>query len=526
MPPFLDTLKSLPTRTKAIFAVATVAILGLVFFMMQLAGAPSYTTLASGLEPSTTGKVTAALDEQGIAYELQANGTTVAVDKASVATARVALATAGVSADSGATKGFELFDEAKLGASEFQQKVAYERALSGEISRMVSNVDGVTGAKVQLVLAEDELFADNATEATAAVMLEGSTENLDGDSVRGIAQLVSSSVKSLKAANVTITDPTGRMLWPQGDGDTGGSVGATKLAAEARYERELEAKLNAMLVRAYGPGQGQVQVNADLNVDKTTREELTYGKKGVASELQEETEKMKGGGAGAGGRSGTAGNLPPSYGAGGAGGADSNYQRKGGTTKFAVDKRIDRTEVAPGEVRGLKVALLLPATAPLAPVPANGKTPKAPALTAQAAAVEAAIGTAAGFDKARGDVITTREIPFAKPPAEPKAGPVPVAMLGPLKWAALGLAALVFLFLMWRNLRKREAAALPQPEWLTHIQSPTPLAALEAGSQPTEHATMILPEREPNFQAQAMEQIMEREPDRVAQQVKAWMADD
>jgi flagellar M-ring protein FliF len=37
---------------------------------------------------------------------------------------------------------------------------------------------------------------------------------------------------------------------------------------------------------------------------------------------------------------------------------------------------------------------------------------------------------------------------------------------------------------------------------------------------------MPLPEREPDFQLQTLDQLSEREPQRVAAQVKAWMAED
>src|SRR5919106_4822906 len=112
MPPFVQTLKALPTRSKAIIAVSAVAILAIAFLMLRIAGAPSYAILTSGLDPAQTGKITAALDEQGIGYELRNNGTALAVEKAQVAQARVALAGQGVSLDS-AGEGFELFDEQK-----------------------------------------------------------------------------------------------------------------------------------------------------------------------------------------------------------------------------------------------------------------------------------------------------------------------------------------------------------------------------------------------------------------------------
>src|SRR5215217_3332664 len=185
MPPFVETFRALPARSKGIIAVSAVAIVGIAFILLRVAGAPSYTMLSSGLNPAQTGKVTAALDEQGIGYELRNNGTGLAVEKNQVAQARVALAGQGDSLDAGSGKGFELFDEQKLGASDFQQQVTYQRALEGEIARTISSVEGVSSPQVQLVLPEDDLFADEASPATAAVMLGNSADAMDPGAVRG-----------------------------------------------------------------------------------------------------------------------------------------------------------------------------------------------------------------------------------------------------------------------------------------------------------------------------------------------------
>src|SRR5919112_863429 len=71
MPPFIQNILALPAKTKAILGVSFVAILAIAFIMLKVATAPTYTLIASGLDPAQTGKITAALDEQGIAYELR-----------------------------------------------------------------------------------------------------------------------------------------------------------------------------------------------------------------------------------------------------------------------------------------------------------------------------------------------------------------------------------------------------------------------------------------------------------------------
>ena len=138
------------------------------------------------------------------------------------------------------------------------------------------------------------------------------------------------------------------------------------------------------------------------------------------------------------------------------------------------------------------------------------------------------MGAAAGFDTARGDTMQAAQMAFAKP-ATPKAGPVPTTMLGPLKWVGLGLASLLFLFFMTRGLKKREGENLGTPAWLTTIEEPMSLAQLEARTQPNyldTAASSMLPPRVPDASLHQLDQLMEREPERVAAQVKAWMAED
>src|SRR3954463_14876466 len=129
MPPFIHNLLALPAKTKAILGVSAVAILAIAFVMLKIATAPSYALIASGLDPAQTGKITAALDSQGIAYELRNNGTALAGAKAGTGQANIALAAQGVQPSAAGQPGFELLDQSKLGASQFQQQVTYQRAL-------------------------------------------------------------------------------------------------------------------------------------------------------------------------------------------------------------------------------------------------------------------------------------------------------------------------------------------------------------------------------------------------------------
>lgn len=495
-------LANVTPRGRIVLGLSALALIAIVFLGMQIAGRPSYSLVSTGMDPADTGKVAAALDEQGIKYELRNNGTALAVEKSQSAQARIALAGKGLGGGSGAQPGFELFDKQKIGTSDFQQQVTYQRALEGQISKTIDHVQGVNGSQVRLVLAEDQLFAESATPATAAVLLTGASSSLEPSAVRGIAQLVSSSVKGLKLENVSITDGAGELLWPRGEGGAGAD-GVSKQTVQARYEAQVEAGLAALLTRTVGPGKAEVQVSADVNADEATKDELKYGKSTALKETTE-TEKLEGAAA-AGGASGTTANVP-GYAQGAAGAGGNGYDRESTTTQYGVDKTVIRTKVAPGAVNKLNVALIVDKSVPATEIPALQK----------------AVSSAAGIDAARGDTLAVSQIAFPKP--DDKAdlpGLAPGAdIIGYAKYGAAGLGMLAFVLFSARHLRRREGEMLMrEPNWLREIEAPTTLAHLEGPRMSS------LPERAENPARQQIEELATREPERVAQQIRTWMRD-
>jgi len=509
--PLRALIANITPRGRIVLGAVALGTIVVLILLMRMASAPSYSTLMTGLDPAQTGKVTAALDTKGIGYELQNNGTALAVEKGRTAEARIALAGAGLSATS-SQPGYELLDRQKLGTSNFQQSINYQRALEGEIGKTIEQVDGVAGAQVQLVLPDREaqLFSDQASPATAAVLLSGSS-SIDPGSVRGIAQLVTSSVPGLQTDKVTITDGSGQLLWPTGSGDgtaTGDGGLLAKQAAEARYDSQMAAGLTAMLTRTLGPDKAQVQVHADLDANEATQEQLTYGRRGVPLASKTERESLRGGGGGAGGSAGTGANTP-AYAQAGAGGR-SDYRRDSADDTFGVDKTVTHTRIAPGAINGQQVSVLLDRSVPASALPQ----------------IRAAIASAAGIDTRRGDVLTVGQVAFARPPVA--AAPSPVATYGGyLKYVFVGTATIFFLFFVTRQLKRRESETLAGvPTWLSEIQAPRTLAELER-LEHDDHPTQVRPLRTPEQPARLqVEDLVERDPDRVAQQVRAWMAED
>lgn len=494
-------LQSMPMRQRLVLGASVVGVLIVAFFLFSLASKPSFSMIATGIEPAQTGKMTAALDAVGIPYELRNNGTALAVEKSQTAQAQIALAGEGLSGTGGGGEPWAGFDEQKLGSSNFQQQVAYQRALEAQIAQTIGQIEGAGGATVQLTLPDDQLFADEAKPATAAVLLSGDTSQMDPGAVQGIANLVASSVEGLATDNVTITDGGGQMLWPNGENGASGAM--SKTAAEARYAAQLESKVNAMLVRTLGADKAQVQVNPDLNVDKTWIEELEYAGRGTPIEVTEEAETLEGQGGGGGATAGATANVPGYGQAGAGGGGESNYDNAASSKKFAVGKTVTRREVAPGAVEGLSVALMLDKSVPRADV----------------AGIRDAVASAAGIDAERGDTLSVTQLEFAKPPevAEPL---MPTdGVLGYAKYALLGVASLLFLFFVTRHLRRREDEVLVNPTWLRQLDAPTPIAELAKAP-----ATPILPAVD--IRREQVEETVKQDPMRVASAVSDWLAED
>jgi flagellar M-ring protein FliF len=509
-------VKQLATRLTPrgwiILGAGAIAGILFIYLFVHMVSKPSYSTLATGLEPAQTGKMTAALDQQGIGYELQNNGTALAVQSNETAQARVALAGAGLLGN--AQPGFKLFEKSSLGESQFQQQVTYQRALQGQLEQTIDNIQGVSGAQVELVMpsTQNQLFGESQNASSAAVLLSG-TSSLSSTSVRGIAQLVASSVPGLQLQKVTITDGTGQLLWPSQNGEAGGGASA-KQSAEERYDDGMEASLDEMLAQTLGPGKAVVQVYANLNTNQTTQESLTYGKAGVPLQQSKNLETLTGSGGGAG-ATGTA-NIP-AYAQTGTSGK-SNYKHEVTGSSLGVDKTVTHSTEAPGAVESEHVSVLLDHSVPASSV----------------GAIKEAVTNAAGIQPKRGDTISIGQMAFAKSTTPAAAEGASGGMLGYAKYALIGIASAIFLFFTTRALRRREQEGIDNdPPWLRELELPVRLSELEreVPPRPADNApTLVAAAASANGAGdpirRQVEQLAESNPDRVAQQLRSWMQED
>lgn len=506
--PVAQLASRLTTRGWAILGGTVVAGILFVYLFVHMVSQPSYSTLASDVEPSQVGKMTSTLSSHGISYELQNNGTAVAVQSNQLSSARVALAGAGELGNS--QPGFSLFEKSKLGESNFQQQVTYQRALQGQLEETIDSVQGVSGAQVELVLpnSQNQIFGETQGVSSAAVLLSG-TSVLDPGSVRGIAQLVASSVPGLELNKVTITGASGQLLWPTSGGTGSGATGLQE--AEQRYDASTEASLDAMLAQTLGQGKAQVLVYANLNDNQTTKESLEYGNKGVPLQQSKSLETLAGTGTGAGGTTGTA-NVTNGTGSSG----KSNYKKESTTSSLGVNKTVTHSTIAPGAIESQHVSVLLDKSVPASALPA----------------IKEAVTNAAGIQTKRGDTISIGQVAFAKSSTAAASASSPLSMA---KYALLGIGALLFLFFTTRAIRKREKEAIEEPAWLRELEPPLRLSELEReiARHPAEMVAAAGPGQSGNGAVSAggdvrrqVEQLADSDPEKVAQQIRTWMKED
>ena len=259
-----------PAKRFTLIAFMGGTIIGFIF-LMNWAGSPDFQVLYSNLGPEDGGAIVSALKEKRIPYKISSNGSSILAPSELIYDLRLELAANGLPRGSGV--GFEIFDNAKLGMTEFVQNVNYQRALQGELSRTIDKIDGIESSRIHIVMPAKSLFIEEETPATASVSLKLCPGRwLSKDQVQAIVHLVSSSISGLSPENITIVDNYGKMLSGTKDNSGTGQVGSDQLGLQEKMEKSLENRIQTMLETALGAGKAIARVSCALDF---TREEKT-----------------------------------------------------------------------------------------------------------------------------------------------------------------------------------------------------------------------------------------------------------
>lgn len=394
--------QKLSKNQKIIIITSAVAIILALLIFARGAAQPDYRPLfGEALEPGQANLIIDKLKELKIPYQLSEGGDSIQVPAKNLAETRLAVA-GDPTLPMGGVVGFEAFDKPGFGETETDRQAKYLRALQGELTRTIEQMDEVIKARVHIVMPKDSLFSGAENASTAAVVLKlAPARSLAENQVRGLIKLVASSVEGLDSKNVTIVDTRSNILSEAFEESIDGvnnrnRLTATQLELQQQVQKDVQQSVQSMLERVMGPGKAVVRVNAQLDFDDTKVHKESLGKPVVVSKHSLE-EISSGENNPSGGVTGIQSNVPgtPQYPA--SEGGKTAYEKIETTTNNEFDSKEQEEIIkAQGKVEKLSVAVVL-----------DGEfTPS------EQTKIQGLVVSAAGLDEKRGDQVSVVGMPF------------------------------------------------------------------------------------------------------------------
>ncbi|MBQ6006211.1 MAG: flagellar M-ring protein FliF [Selenomonadaceae bacterium] len=517
---------------------------------------PEYAPLYTNLETKDAGDVVNSLKEAGVPYELieDKKGATILVPLTQVHDLRLELATAGLPRGN---KGFELFDDSKLGVTEFQNKINYLQALQGELTRTIEHLGSVDKARVHIVLPEDSLYKKNEKPATASILLMLKPETkLTTPEVKGIVNLVSHSVQGLAPENITIIDEQGNILNKNDDDELEKQNAMTlrtlnQIEMTKKVRDHIQQNIQTMLDKTLGEGNAFVRVSVELDFDDRKIDRQTFtpvvDESGIIRSQQDISESYNGESNMPGGPAGVQSNIP-GYVAEDRN-ANAEYERKESTKNYEVNEENQKIIASPGSIRRLTVAVLV--TDEITELQQEG--------------LLRAVSSAAGINEERGDTISVEPMPFNTDLQDKLAEEARLEQLRKDRILYTEIAAMILLaallvggFLMyrWKKRKERQAemeaqleaerkareeeekARLAEEAEQKRIEAEQRLVELQEAQAKAEARAQAIEdneieddnlteeERRQRDEKQAILKLIDEKPAEVAMLIKTWLIED
>ncbi len=409
---FRDFYKNLtPVKRMSMIAVTLIVIATAGMMGLMMAGT-DFIPVLTNVPADQTAIVVDKLQAKNIPFRVQDGGKTITVPKELLHSTQMALMSEIGSGKIG-TIGFELFDKQDFGTSSYAQRINYQRALQGELTRAINTLDAVKRSKIMLALPPKKTFLEEGGVATASVVVElhpGKT--LSEDQVRGIRHLVGSSVEGLDPDKVTVVDSRGKMI-SRPDGASGGSNALAE--TKAKMEHDIEERVESILAKVVGQGKVMVRVNAQLNHRQTqTSEESVDPEKTALLASSTEEERLDGARTNPTGVPGARANIPGAQEAGQVG-FSQNVAKELKTQNYVVPKTVRNTSEAAGGLERITVSVLVDGVTS-SKTNDKGEVEESwvPRSPEEVAKFDAIVKNAIGFSDQRGDSVKIESMRFEK----------------------------------------------------------------------------------------------------------------
>lgn len=342
---------SLSARVNIFLAlVITVGVLvGVVFLGVQ----PQYVALYRGLDPGEVAQMQQVLADRSIPYQLADGGTTIRVPDRQAGEARTVLSAERLPSHHGLGAGWELLDNDSIWTSPEQRRVNQQRAIEGELRRMLSELDFVNRSFVGIRWGEQRLLARDRRPATATITLDVNRRPTATE-VETVVAIVSTFVGAdLDRSHITVATTDSQLLHgPTEEGAVGAA--SSKHALIAKWERLREDKIRDAFAELGRKAIVKVSAKVDFTSKEVTEERVEEGAELSVMETSTEltsTEALPEGPAGA------YANLPE--GAGGPGATRTTEITEETLTNFEPSRILTKTVTEPGDVLKYKVSAII-----------------------------------------------------------------------------------------------------------------------------------------------------------------------
>jgi flagellar M-ring protein FliF len=479
-------------------SIALVLILSLIGFgsLIYWNSKPEYQVLFSNLSTEDAGEMVNKLKEKKIPFQLASNGTSILVARDQVYDTRLALAAEGLPKGGGV--GFEVFDRSNLGATDFVQKLNYQRALQGELSRTIRQIKEVEQARVHIVTPKESLFLEDQKKPSASVLIKTrSGMKLDAGQVEGIVHLVASAIEGLDSGNITVVDTSGKILFKRNESTLLGQMSTHQLEYQRNIEENLKKKAQGMLEEVLGFNKAIARVSADIDFQQVDITEERYDPNSVVRSEQKNSEKssmISNARAASGGKpenlpalkapeeKGKAAPEPKARTAESIPLQSNQSERQNEVRNYEISRVNKRIKSPVGSLKKISAAVIVDGTYKEV---ADAKGKKGREYQARSPeemkSIEAMVKKAIGYDEARGDQVEVINMPFTWSVAEEESKAVAgewwkeYILISYKPLVSLILAVLFILFVVRPLVRRR--ASLPQ-EGTAYLPKPSLQPAL------------------------------------------------
>ena len=397
--------EKLTLAQRVLYAGLAASIVVVFIILLFLVNKTEYKVLYSNLYQEDAAHVVEILKKQKVDYKLANGGKTILVPAEQVYSLRLSIASEGVLHGQGI--GFEIFDQNKIGQTDFVQRINYQRALQGELTRTIMEFPEIKSARVHLVLPQKSLFIEEQKHPSASVVVKLKRgRSLKKEQIQSIVNLITTGVEGMSPDHITISDTRGNVLY-EPETDVLDKLSATQLDYQLNLQRQLEKRIEQLLAPIVGgPERVIARVNADLDFSqKTIHKELYDPETQVVRSEQKNEENTR-----ASANYGT--NVPePAYRGEGYGGTGTitETNRKTTTTNYEISKEEQQIVAPIGEVRRLSVAVVVDGRYKKNK---DGEMVYEPLSEQELARIEELVKNAVGFDQTRGDSIEISNLSF------------------------------------------------------------------------------------------------------------------